>query len=266
MASRKFAVLGDPINHSLSPVIHNAAFRILGLDWSYEAIQVPKGSLTEFLASSDLDGFSVTMPLKYEAAIIGNQKDELVTLTGVANTLIRSDSGWSAYNTDVFGIEQALADVLRKPIEVVAILGAGATAKSALTAIAKVKPHALFDIYVRDTSKVNDLLDLAGELEVFTSVHELVEFSNFQELTINTLPVDASQVLPVKEQSGYLLNANYAGTDSNLFSSFEASKVVTGKTMLVWQALQQIRIFLGKSKEHPLPSEELVIEAMFAAL
>ena len=172
----------------------------------------------------------------------------------------------SIFGFKAMGLFHALADVLKKPIEVVAILGAGATAKSALTAIAKVKPHSLFDIYVRDTSKVNDLLDLAGELEVFTSVHELVEFSNFQELTINTLPVDASQVLPVNVQAGYLLNANYAGADSNLFSSFEASKVVTGKTMLLWQALQQIRIFLGNSKEQPLPAEELVIEAMFAAL
>jgi shikimate dehydrogenase len=266
MASRSFSVLGDPIEHSLSPVIHSAAYKTLGLDWNYSKVQVAKGSLAEFLSTAPCDGFSVTMPLKDEAASIADSRDKLVSLSGVANTLVRSADGFAAFNTDVFGISKALESVLKKDIEVVAILGAGATAKSALMAIAQAKPFALFDIYVRDESRASDLLDLAGELELFTSVHPLGEFSNFQELTVNTLPKDASESLPVSKQNGYLLNVNYAGADKNLVDSFKSERVVTGKTMLVWQALQQIRLFSGLDADQPLDGEQEVIRAMFEAL
>lgn len=261
-----FHVLGDPVSHSLSPKIHAAAYKVLELDWTYTAIQVVKGDFLSFLASNTADGYSITMPLKYEAAGIADVRDDLVTLTDVANTLYRTDAGLSAFNTDVFGINKALESVLTKPVEVVAILGAGATAKSAMVAVAKEKPNALFDIYVRDLARAEDLVALAGELEVFQSIHLLEEFSNFQDLTINTLPLDASDVLPKHSQKGFLLNANYAGGDSALVSTFDTNRVISGQTMLVWQALQQIRIFTGVGLNGPLPNESAVVAAMFEAL
>ena len=264
--AKSFHVLGDPIAHSLSPKIHAAAYEILGLDWSYTAIQVAKGELASFVAKDQSSGYSVTMPLKYEAAGLADVRDELVSLTDVANTLLRTDKGLTAYNTDVFGITMALETVLSKQVEVVAILGAGATAKSAMVAIAKAKPNALFDIYVRDLSRAVDIVELAGSLEVFQSVHLLEEFSNFQELTVNTLPLGASDSLPKHVQKGFLLNANYAGGDDSLVASFAGDRVINGQTLLVWQALQQIRIFMGLSLNEALPSETAVVSAMFAAL
>jgi shikimate dehydrogenase len=264
--TKAFKVLGDPISHSLSPTIHAAAYQALGLDWTYSAERVSLGSLEEVLLKTTSAGFSITMPLKYEAATMADVRDPLVSLTGVANTLIKDDNGWSAYNTDIFGITKALQEVLKSKIEVVAILGAGATAKSALVAIAKAKPNTLFDIYVRDEKRANDLLELAGELDAFTAVHSLGEFSNFQHLTINTLPLGASDQLPIQTQAGYLLNANYAGGDNSLVSSFSKDRVTSGQTMLVWQALQQIRLFSGLNLDQSLPNERQVVEAMFAAL
>jgi shikimate dehydrogenase len=264
--AKSFHVLGNPITHSLSPKIHAAAYEVLGLDWSYTAIQVAKGELAAFIDKDQSSGYSVTMPLKYETAGLADDRDELVALTDVANTLLRTDKGLTAYNTDVFGITMALESVLAKQIEVVAILGAGATAKSAMVAIAKAKPNALFDIYVRDLSRAVDIVELAGSLEVFQSVHLLRDFSNFQELTVNTLPLGASDSLPKHVQKGFLLNANYAGGDASLVSSFAPDRVVSGQTMLVWQALQQIRIFLGLTLNEALPNEAAVVSAMFAAL
>jgi len=264
--AKSFHVLGDPISHSLSPKIHSAAYKVLGHDWSYSAVQVSKGSLESFLAGNQADGYSITMPLKYEAAGLAESRDELVALTDVANTLYRTSNGFMAYNTDVFGISKALETVLKKPIEVVALLGAGATAKSAMVAIAKAKPHALFDIYVRDLNRAEDITALAGELEVFQSVHLLDEFSDFQDLTVNTLPLGASDTLPTHFQKGYLLNANYAGGDASLVSMFDGDRVITGQTMLVWQALQQIRIFMGLDPNQALPDEPEVVAAMFEAL
>jgi shikimate dehydrogenase len=268
MTSRKFAVLGDPIDHSLSPTIHKAAYELLELDWDYERRLVAAGNLQDFLASegSQFDGFSVTMPLKFEAAEVATNKDSLVLLTGVANTLIRSAEGFNAHNTDVYGVTKALSLVLDSPIEVVAILGAGATARSAMAAIAMAKPNTLFDIYVRDQSRAEGLIDLAGELNLFSNVHTLDEFSNFQDLTVNTLPKDASSSLPIANQSGYLLNVNYAGSDHDLVSSFAASRVVSGKTMLVWQAIAQLRLFMNLGHDNLSLDEAKVFEAMSASL
>lgn len=268
MTSRRFAVLGDPIEHSLSPTIHKTAYELLGLDWDYERRLVAAGNLQDFLASdgSKFDGFSVTMPLKFEAAKVATNKDSLVALTGVANTLIRNPEGFNAYNTDVYGVTKALSQVFENPIEVVAILGAGATARSAMVAISNAKPNALFDIYVRDQSRAEGLLELAGELNLFSSVHKLDEFSNFQDLTVNTLPKDASSALPVVTQSGYFLNVNYAGSDYDLVSSFDESRVVTGKTMLVWQAIAQLRLFMNIGHDKLSLAEAKVFEVMSAAL
>jgi shikimate dehydrogenase len=135
-----------------------------------------------------------------------------------------------------------------------------------MVAIAKAKPHALFDIYVRNLNRAEDITALAGELEVFQSVHLLDEFSNFQDLTVNTLPLGASDSLPTHVQNGYLLNANYAGGDTSLVSMYSEDRVTTGQTMLVWQALQQIRIFMGLQPNQPLPDEPAVVAAMFEAL
>ena len=266
MASKSFMVLGDPISHSLSPVIHRAAYEVLGFDWTYDAEQVPKGTLKEFLSSSQADGFSVTMPLKYEAAAISDNQHKMVQLTGVANTLVHLGDSFFAYNTDVFGITQALSQVLKQNLEVVSLIGAGATAKSVLVAIATAKPNVLVDIYVRDESRAADLLELAGEFDIFTSVHKLEELSNFQHLTVNTLPGEGTASLPALEQAGYLLNVSYSGVKSKFEESFADSRVISGKEMLVWQALQQIRIFSGLKPEEPLTNEEAVVEAMFAAL
>ena len=266
MTEKSFMVLGDPISHSLSPKIHSTAYEVLGLDWSYGSKQLAKGSLASFLETTSADGFSLTMPLKYEAAALADERHPLVSLTGVANTLIRSNTGWQAYNTDVFGASKALESVLDRPLEVVSLLGAGATAKSVMVAISKVKPFALFDIYVRDSSRTTEIVELAGELNVFTSVHELGEFSNFQELTVNTLPLNASEALPVLDQSGFLFNVNYSGADVALVGSFDPNKVISGHNMLVWQALQQIRLFNGLKIDQVLPNEDLIVKAMFDAL
>jgi shikimate dehydrogenase len=268
MTNRKYAVLGDPIEHSLSPTIHKVAYAVLGLDWHYEKNLVPAGSLETFIASEGFryDGFSVTMPLKFEAANIASSRDSLVSLTGVANTLVKNSDGFAAFNTDVFGVTKALEQVLRNKLEVVAIIGAGATARSAMVAIAKAKPNTLFDIYLRDTSKADGLVALAGELNVFTSIHTLDEFSNFQDLTINTLPMDASASLPVSKQAGFLLNVNYSGADLDLVSSFDASRVVSGQTMLIWQAVAQLRLFTTLNADTELPGEAEVFAAMSASL
>ncbi|MCL1800634.1 MAG: hypothetical protein FWG25_04640, partial [Promicromonosporaceae bacterium] len=156
---KRAAVLGHPIAHSLSPVLHNAAYAALGLtDWEYDAIDVESSGLADLLNSTLLErddyvGFSLTMPLKVEVlrwlAALGLAResaarppvivDPLCEISGAANTLVKrslgTDAELSAFNTDVGGIVAAIREVIRHgPVESVGILGAGATAASALAA------------------------------------------------------------------------------------------------------------------------------------
>ena len=267
MTDKKFAVLGDPIEHSMSPAIHLAAYKVLGFDWNYEKIQVHSGGLNEFVAhqGSHFQGFSVTMPLKAEAAALAVNTDPLVQRLGIANTLIRTASGLNAFNTDVFGITKALDDCWVTNPQRVAILGAGATARSAILALHLKAPSSHVSVYVRSSSNTSEITDLAKTLDLDISVQSLTDFSDSQDLTINTIPGEHN-VTSSDKQSGWLLDVNYSNPDKTLNELFDSLKVVSGKDMLLWQAIAQIRLFIALDASKELPNEVDVLRAMSAAL
>ena len=139
--SLKAAVLGFPIAHSLSPVLHTKAFDLLGVAGSYEAIEVASGGLADFLKSqgANYDYLSLTMPLKEEVLVIaessGIEVDELALQIQSVNTLIRNGSGWSATSTDGSGFVKALANAGYDHFNSVLILGAGGTARAVAGAL-----------------------------------------------------------------------------------------------------------------------------------
>jgi 3-dehydroquinate dehydratase/shikimate dehydrogenase len=113
--TRVFGVIGDPVGHSLGPVIHNAAFRALGVNAVYLPFRVPRDHLPEAVEAFGqlpVDGYSVTIPHKEAAAELAIQKDETVTRARSANTLVRREGGFSAYNTDFQGFLDTLREVL----------------------------------------------------------------------------------------------------------------------------------------------------------
>lgn len=266
MTNKQFAVLGSPIDHSLSPAIHAAAYKHLNLDWSYERFEVKSGELSDFIDShrDSYSGFSITMPLKIEAAELADQKDSLVELLGVANTLMFSEAGIAAFNTDVFGITQALEHCWSPEIQTIAILGAGATARSALAAIHLSAPMAKVMVYVRAGTNTKPIADLASTLDISLEVAGLDSYGSYQELTINTLPAKASPA--PQKQAGWLLDVNYSSQDEDFVNSFDPSKVVSGKAMLLWQAIAQIRLFTSSNAHQELQDEAAVLRAMTAAL
>ncbi|MFC7374521.1 MULTISPECIES: shikimate dehydrogenase [unclassified Brachybacterium] len=146
-APSRFAVVGSPVAHSLSPVLHAAAYRTLGIeDATYERYDVPAGELEAFVqggAGRELDGLSVTMPGKPEAFALAAESDETSRALGVSNTLIRRPDGtWRAENHDVHGIVAALGDHgvapagsgTAGPVRG-AVIGSGSTALSAVAAL-----------------------------------------------------------------------------------------------------------------------------------
>jgi shikimate dehydrogenase len=241
--TKKYAVLGSPIEHSLSPAIHNQVFTQLGVDANYEKFELAEG-LEEFLDSkSDYNGFSLTMPLKD----LGFEASERLSVTAQntrsVNTLLRTSTGWDGYNTDVFGIREAIGF---RPAQV-AVLGSGATARSALAAF----PDSQKVISARNSSAATFL---AGEFGA-----ELIDFESAiqAEVVISTLPLGALMSLTPKGfQFATILDAAYMN------QRVEAENYVSGLEMLLLQAVAQQRIFYGLDENHTLPNEPALVNSL----
>ena len=136
------AVLGSPIEHSRSPILHNAGYENLGMaDWDYTRIECTAEDLPRIVGEADdtYRGFSVTMPAKFAALEFADEVTERARQIGSANTLVRTDAGWRADNTDCDGISGALGELLGERLDGTRralVIGGGGTARPALWALA----------------------------------------------------------------------------------------------------------------------------------
>jgi len=276
--SKKFAVLGSPISHSKSPLIHKAAYRVLGEDWEYSRFEVAKGGLKRFIENDGMGftGFSLTMPLKEEAFVFSDVTDEISNSTKASNTLLRVNDQWCAFNTDVFGITQAISQAGTAPIKVSLIIGSGATATSAMAAIANLAPGSSVLVLARNKTTRLPLIDFGRSLGLqVSSARRLVSAVKKAQVTISTLPGGAMDGAAKKiaasrffKPSGVLLDVAYHPWPSQLANAWQMKnqKVVSGLEMLIWQAIAQIRIFKTGNPETELPNEIAVVQAMRIAL
>jgi len=168
----RLAVLGSPIGHSQSPLLHAAAYRELGLStWQYERVEVTEATLADFIQSRDASwrGLSLTMPLKRAIVPLVDAVDDVVVLTGAANTVrLWPDRTRSAYNTDVAGIVAALTEAGVARIKRGLIIGAGATAASALVALARMGARHV-TVLVRRPGAEGGLIELGRRVGVDVS-------------------------------------------------------------------------------------------------
>ncbi|MFZ2963342.1 MAG: shikimate dehydrogenase, partial [Rhodoglobus sp.] len=168
----RLAVLGSPIHHSKSPAIHRAAYGVLGLDWSYEAIEMTGDRLAGFLGSCGPEwrGLSLTMPLKRDILPLLQHRDRLVDLVGGANTVRFTDDGLEGFNTDVRGVVQAFRDAGVASLRTAHVLGAGATAASVLAGLAELGARRV-TISARTPAKAGVLVALGAGLGMEVVVH-----------------------------------------------------------------------------------------------
>ena len=133
------AVLGSPIAHSLSPALHRAAYAHLGLDWTYDAVEVEVSGLRAFIEALDdtWRGLSLTMPLKRAVVPLVESVDDWARLAGVANTVLLEDGRRLGFNTDVPGATAAIVERVPAPVRSAVVIGGGATATSLLLALAE---------------------------------------------------------------------------------------------------------------------------------
>ncbi|MGZ4466157.1 MAG: shikimate dehydrogenase [Nocardioides sp.] len=268
MAERcRAAVLGRPVAHSLSPALHTAAYRATGLvDWSYDAHDVGADELGAFVARLDGSwrGLSLTMPLKEVAFDVATTVTQTARVTGAVNTLVRrTDLGWDADNTDVHGIEAALAEVSHDGSAV--LLGGGATARSAIVALARLGVTRLV-LATRGEARP-ETLRVAADSGVAVEVVPLASWGdhhggNGGQLVVSTLPpegaVAASAALGDSPRRGTLMDVVYAGWPTPLAQAADRAglTVVSGLDMLVHQAAEQFRLFTGRTPP---------VQAMYAA-
>ena len=259
--TKNFAVLGSPIEHSKSPAIHSAAFTFLQVDASYSRHELA-ADLTDWVNTLDASwhGLSLTMPLKEQALAIADRADSLAIATGAANTLIRTETGWDAYNTDVFGIQKAVESVKAKSVSVI---GSGATARSAIVAMQEMGRNV--SIWARNEKAVQNL---AAEFEL--EIHDKFFQAAASDLVISTLPAGALDAYLNELRTppkGTLLDVAYHPWPSKAAERFaEAGKAISGLEMLLWQAVAQQRLFAGHDLDEPLENEKGLVSAMRAAL
>jgi shikimate dehydrogenase len=257
------AVLGRPVSHSLSPLLHRAAYAALGLsDWTYDALDIGAEDLPVLLAGlgPEWRGFSVTMPCKQAAVAVADEVDPLPRLLGAANTLVRTASGgWRAENTDVAGLGMALQLGGVERVDHAAVLGAGGTAAAAVTALASLGAQQV-DVVVREPARAADLLRVLDILGVSADVQRLDRTGTLTApVVVNTVP-GVSTVADLAWWRGQtVLDVVYAGWPTLLAQRVQEAggTTISGLEMLFWQATAQVELMTG----HPAP-----IEAMRAAL
>lgn len=261
----KAAVLGSPVAHSLSPVLHAAGYARLGLTgWSYERFELQASNLPGFVAGLDADwrGLSLTMPLKEICLEVAEEVTPLARRAGAGNTLVRLPSGqWRADNTDVPGLVDALRPAWDGDWTQAAILGAGATGRSALLALAELEVPRV-QVYARNGHKAEEFLAWAAaavpELRVSSAPLELWS-DGVEPAVLSTLPGGAADALTVPgPRAGLLFDAVYAGWPTPLARTAAGAGMVVigGLDLLVHQAARQFALFTG----FPAP-----VEAMFDA-
>jgi shikimate dehydrogenase len=261
---RRAAVLGSPITHSRSPVLHNAAYAALGLDdWFYTAHEVREHELADFVDGLGREwvGLSLTMPLKRVALAVATEASGAATAIGAANTLVLDGPDRRAENTDAPGMVDALRAAGVGAVERPVLLGAGGTAQAAVWAIAQLTDEPL-TVAVRDPARAADLRTTADRLGVRVVLADVASVQLARaDLIVSTLPKGAADAFA---HGGFapgavLFDVVYDPWPTALAAAAQAAgcRIVSGLDLLLHQAGHQVTLMTGQ----PAP-----LAAMRAAL
>lgn len=268
------AVMGSPISHSLSPPLHRAAYREMGLTgWSYDAFECDEAALPGLLRelrpvrgdgpgdAGAWAGLSLTMPLKRAVLPLLDTVSEAALEVGGANTVVFSGGAAHGDNTDVYGIEAALAEAGVPAPRSATVLGGGATAASALAALRNLGLYEV-TLVVRDPSRARETAEVAERLGVTLAVQTFDKLDTVLgvDLVVSTLPGGAADA-HADRLAGVpaLFDVVYAPWPTRAAAAVEAAGgvVVGGFPMLLHQAVRQVELMTGRM--------DVPVEAMRAA-
>jgi shikimate dehydrogenase len=267
-------VLGQPVRHSLSPVLHGAAYAALGLDdWDYDLVECDEAGLPAFVAGlgPEWAGLSLTMPLKRVALEVADEVSTRAAAAGAANTLVLRDGRRRAENTDIAGIVATLSRAGVRPGGRAVVLGAGGTAQAALAA--------LTDLGIAEVTVLVRSLDRAGELRAaaarlgasptiradLTDPVRAAAALTGADVVVSTLPGDAADPLTGPGPGAVVLDVVYAPWPTRFAAAAAAAgaTVLSGLEMLLHQAVAQVELMTGEPG--PVEPMRAALEAAVAA-
>ena len=246
-SSLRGAVLGHPITHSLSPILHKSAYKLLDIQGEYEAIDVKSGELQSFLErrGSEFDYLSLTMPLKEEALElkIDIQIDDLGRRIQSINTLIRHGESWRATSTDGSGFKKALINAGHDHFESVLILGAGGTARAVAGALDDFATSV--DVMRRSVRRSAAIASCFRNLECnFLDWNDQIDLAGY-DLVVNTTPSGAADLVAEnlsRQVKGLLFDVLYKPWPTLLARRWSdaGGKVLGGLELLLYQGIDQL--------------------------
>ena len=263
--THRAAVLGSPIAHSLSPVLHTAGYEAAGLTgWEYSRIECVAEDLPRVVGEADPSfcGFSVTMPCKFAALEFADEATQRAVEIGSANTLTRIDGRWRADNTDCEGIAGALDELVGKQTAIghALVIGGGGTARPALWSLAERGAEKVTVLNRSDRS--DELLPLLRgvEADFIDFNRDLEPLAMSVDLIISTVPPAALEGREKELGHAPLLDVIYNPWPTPLATRAASNGHLTvgGLVMLACQSYSQFEQFTGV----PAPREEMR-EALF---
>ena len=255
-------VIGDPISHSLSPILHNGWIEDLGLTGEYIAKQIAAEDLAEafdaFRHSEELRGFNITLPHKEAALELVDEVEETAEIIGAVNTVIIADGKLLGFNTDAYGFwqnlkahEENIANYLNHPV----VNGAGGAARAVLYALEKAGAKNI-TVVARDVQKAESLKEVTKSITI-------IPFSDFQAVISNVSLLINTTPLGMKGKEAYEWNLDglardavvtdivYNPIQTSLLKAATArgNKTIDGLGMLIFQALPGFEAWFGGRPE-----------------
>jgi shikimate dehydrogenase len=262
ITSKAFCIIGNPIEHSLSPLMQNAAFTHMKLNYSYIAFRVPADELEEAVESMrqiGIAGFNVTIPHKVEIAKLLDKLSNEATLAGSVNTVNNEKGLLVGYNTDIDGIMEPLEkrNFNFEGLDVL-ILGAGGSCRAALVGLAKKKGINSISIFNRNQKRLNNVIQIGRGLGLKCTPFHLEDTDNLSKVSINSgLILNTTSIglggekSPIKSdfisKNAIVFDIVYKPVNTNLIQNAKVAgaKVIFGYEMLLSQGYKAFEIWTG---------------------
>lgn len=265
----KFGLIGYPLGHSLSAVIHKAGFESLGIDATYDILETPPEDLVDrvkFLKHNDYCGFNVTIPLKLPISLFVQEVDKYADIAGAVNTVrINPDKTFSAFNTDAVGFRKAIPAGINLNGVSAALLGTGGASRAAVLGLSDLGV-AEIGVYTRNIPNAMDYMAYMRRKFPHISftayqIDAVRDLSKYQIL-VNTTPIGmlgrSADMTPIEENVLKTLNEGavvydviYNPKKTVLLKIAEklGYKIINGLDMLVYQAVAAQEIWFGQTPD-----------------
>lgn len=266
---KKFGLIGYPLGHSLSAVIHKAGFKSLGIEANYEILETPPEELVDrvkYFKRNDYEGFNVTIPLKLPISLFVQEVDKYADIAGAVNTVkINSDKTFKGYNTDAMGLKKAIPQNLDFSGANVALLGTGGASRAAVLALSELGVKYI-GVYTRNIPNAMDYMAYMRrkfpQIEFESHQIDLVRDLSKYQLLVNTTPIGmlgrSADMTPIEENVLRTMPANstvydviYNPKKTILLKLAEklGYNTINGLDMLVYQAVAAQEIWFGQTPD-----------------